>query len=253
MKNRRTGQYQCVICEHRPYETLSRAIAHEASVGHTEKLRYIDRGGEEHCPSSPALMDGEVFEEETAELHVPAEVEGRQAAGSAGAGGEQSHLFAKSHDVDAGGYAYGTVHGPALLQDLPDQIYDNWAGSLADLRDETDDEDDGAYNDGSPTPWSDSEMDDVTASVAEYYGRVVELLSDSDDESEGEEGSQEAVGQKAGIPASPRPEAVLPDGVEMGADLLLGHDNMRLDGGGKLTVPWPESYTQTYMCHRRRP
>jgi hypothetical protein len=156
MKNH-INLYACIICldSQNQYMPLSRAATHEDLKSHVDHVRKMDR--------EPAPM--------SSPLHVASELgseAGSPSSHSRFASPTPSGIPASSLPTSDlfdlfGGRPTQSVHGPALPSDDPNQIYDDFAGELAQNRpspnessefDSSDDED--AYN-----TWQKPESDDI--------------------------------------------------------------------------------------------
>ncbi len=121
-------QWRCVICEdERNYQPLSEAITHEQSVGHTNALRNLDRPMELSSP--PLLAVDQVDDHENFEGSRSADIEGPEERANA--------LFDRleARDWREDSRDRYSIHGPALPNDHPHQLYDDWEGELSTLED----------------------------------------------------------------------------------------------------------------------
>ncbi|KAI0669224.1 hypothetical protein C8Q78DRAFT_1042302 [Trametes maxima] len=163
LQNHRTGYYKCLLCDEHQYEPLSRAIQHEDSARHTRKVRMHDRPDEFSSPfhTSTEVEDIEDINDDTTGSYEDLrEVHSFSSWRSSGEGPPQASTedlgvhsdFAAlppPEDLVQDGvsvfhspvYDSYTVHGPALVDDSPDQLYDNWGGELAIAESVSDDSD----------------------------------------------------------------------------------------------------------------
>lgn len=145
-----TGQWCCTICRGKQrYWPLSKARRHEISGMHTSRLRELDRpepwqfsdpfDEDVHAQSSynqptgsskiPPKNDLNDNSDEDDEL----DNEARGLSSPTGSEPRDAHAGPTDADEnDAMEYSVGTIHGPSLPGDDPEQIYDNWGGELAE-------------------------------------------------------------------------------------------------------------------------
>ncbi|KAH9851930.1 hypothetical protein C2E23DRAFT_780036 [Lenzites betulinus] len=122
------GQWRCTICgEDRGYEPLSKARRHEESQMHVRRLRDLDRPRTEHFSDD--------FDESEDELDHPT-TNANTMKQSSGATYRASYLYPTSNHAMSNSESVehfaGTIHGPALSEDAPEQLYDDWGGELAE-------------------------------------------------------------------------------------------------------------------------
>ncbi|OJT11325.1 hypothetical protein TRAPUB_12200 [Trametes pubescens] len=107
---------------------------------HTDRLRELDRPDPQFldpfddnvdgrgasscagCVEGPDWDDGDILDEEMEEEDG---MDGGEDTEGEGDGDRQER-------IETFEYSAGTVHGPAMPGDDPEQLYDNWAGELAD-------------------------------------------------------------------------------------------------------------------------
>lgn len=118
----RQGLYRCMVCPDCQYEPLSRAITHESSVMHTNHARDFDRPAP---MSSPPPMEAPLPEDN---IMSEAMYDNEQTSAETHCNSGQKLAVSDSSE-----YAVGTIHGPAILGDSVDQLYDDWAGELSYL------------------------------------------------------------------------------------------------------------------------
>lgn len=132
------GHWRCLICGKRQlYQPLSKAKHHEDTTEHVNNIREVDRPTEFSSPFQHPQDD------------IPPLVNSQLGLGVSEAGflGGPGHLPSSSpatiseslHPIED--FGEGTtgrrpeplpsIHGPALLGDNPEQLYDNWDGELA--------------------------------------------------------------------------------------------------------------------------
>ncbi len=135
------NKYRCFICDNRPYEPLSKAIRHEGSKLHTDKVRRIDRNGPLSSPP-PVVDELPEVQDEQYMLRTGHGIGWSRAQDSrTGVDGtprdDRTSATQKSlHVAQHAEYGYGTTHGPALPGDSADQLYDDWGGDLAYIDEE---------------------------------------------------------------------------------------------------------------------
>ncbi|KAJ2990713.1 hypothetical protein NUW54_g8391 [Trametes sanguinea] len=138
----RRGYYKCLVCPEHQYEPLSKAASHEYASRHTRRLREHDRPDQFASTGSTGSPQTEAVK-----LFVAAGIPNQADQSLEHEEGALDPLATSSYDRDEGMppddivpevqshplnlYDPHTVHGPALLEDDPAQLYDNWGGVAA--------------------------------------------------------------------------------------------------------------------------
>lgn len=162
-----------MLCKEHRYEPLSKAIEHEYSAKHTQRVREHDRPTQLSSPlAAPMEPDaGDTLDVEETMLNASRSPLGSALYGDVEAEGfrevtplsdivpaYESNQLSSIYDVH-------TVHGPALPEDNPEQLYDNWGSEVAQVGEEENDRDDSDLSDD-----TDSESEDA---VWDGYQRVI--------------------------------------------------------------------------------
>ncbi|KAL7285971.1 hypothetical protein ACG7TL_001086 [Trametes sanguinea] len=224
------GHYKCMLCADQRYEPLSKAIQHEFTSKHTKRVREYDRPDQFSSPFHSALDEfpdnmNIGYDDSTANIPVPfhsdEHLEARPDPDDLVPDANPSALNPSPYDAS-------TIHGPALPEDAPEQLYDNWGGELSI----------------SPQP-ADSSVDE---------DRSTEYSSDDEGWDEGPNGiaSTSSPSANPGIEVMPSPDLGPSEdnlvkeqhyNTDSEARLLAPDLVSAIDDEGDLWWPWPDKAT----------
>ncbi|KAJ2978625.1 hypothetical protein NUW54_g11259 [Trametes sanguinea] len=211
----RRGYYKCLVCPEHQYEPLSKAASHEYASRHTRRIREHDRpdrfatmGGTGSPQTEPQAVDPLVASSQARhdgpfessqyilEQHAP-----DPTSSSDDEAIPPDDIVPEQQPHLSSLYDSHTVHGPALLEDDPEQLYDNWGGAAAIL--------------------------------VEIESDVSETEGSSD--SEGDDSDEEGMWEK-GAPRTPRP-AKSSNSADWSQERTVLHEADRDDSDLSIAVP----------------
>lgn len=129
-------------------------------------------------------------------------------------------LFMQQEFAEGEELAYGTIHGPALRGDAADQLYDDWAGDLADLEED----------------WTEESQDEE---AEEDEAEMVTFNDDPslcDEDSYSTEPGEEDLGQPQVELGNSLEGDTSMNGEDTAAELLLGPEKLLLERDGECIV-----------------